>query len=215
MSWMHPSRRAQIIVACCTVLIITLTFGIWQVPDLRYVIEECMPGSFFRSYDALIFATSQKHGISPELIKAVVWQESRFNARSIGAAGERGLMQVTENAAKDWVAAQGVEVFVPTDLFDPKTNLDVGTWLLARALKRYAEHDDPRPFALAEYNAGKSRVNRWKGESGGQPTAEEFRASIDFPSTAAYIVNILSREEFYRRRREFSQWTKPSAACGE
>ncbi len=181
--------------------------GMW-LEDPWYVWEERRPGSDFRRYDELIAAAAERNGVDPRLLKALVWQESRFNAAAGGAAGERGLMQVMEGAAADWVAATGVQTFQNTDLFDAKTNLEVGAWYLGRALRRHQDRDDPRPFALAEYNAGASRVQRWAGGVGAEPgelTGEAFRAAVDFPGTARYIQRILARQEFYERRGEFAE----------
>ena len=174
--------------------------------DPLYWVQERLPGANHRTHDGLILAAAEKHGVAAELLKALVWQESRFRPDATGKAGERGLMQVTEAAAADWAAANRLETFVPTDLFDPKTNLDAGTWYLARALRRHAGRDDPRPFALAEYNAGASRVDRWLAgttDAENPVAAAEFQARIDFPTTAHYIESILAREKFYRRRGEF------------
>jgi soluble lytic murein transglycosylase len=76
---------------------------------------------------------------------------------------------------------------------------------LSKAIQRWNARDDAVPFALAEYNAGKTRVDRWIREAGqktaGQPvTAQLFTDSIDFPSTARYVRTILARYDFYKRR---------------
>lgn len=182
--------------------------------DPWYSVQELMPGSTYRQYDELIEAAAEKHGVDPRLVKAVVWQESRFRAEAQGGAGERGLMQVMESAAADWVKATGVQTFQPTDLFDPKTNLEVGTWYLARALHRHATRDDPRVFALAEYNAGASRVQRWlEATAEGEVDSEQFRASIDFPKTLNYVENILARQRFYEHREEFGAAAAGPAAA--
>lgn len=181
--------------------------------DPVYWIQERLPGSNYRAYDALIEKTAKKHGVDPGLVKALIWQESRFRENASGAAGERGLMQVTEIAAADWVGAQKIETFVPTDLFDPMVNLEVGTWYLARALRRHADKDDPVPFALAEYNAGASRVNRWGGKPGETELpllASEFKSQIDFPTTLFYIESIEARAKYYRNRGEFSREIRPA-----
>ena len=107
-----------------------------------------------------------KHGVDPLLIKAIVWRESAFQTEKVGTSGERGLMQVGEAAARDWAKAQKIETFVPTDLFDPKTNLDAGAWYFKKALDRWKQKADPVPFALAEYNAGHGRVERWIADTG-------------------------------------------------
>ncbi len=64
------------------------------------------------------------------LVKAVVWRESRFDAQKFGSAGERGLMQVTERAARNGRKEARVENFRAEELFDPKVNLQAGTWYL-------------------------------------------------------------------------------------
>ncbi len=178
--------------------------------DPWYALQEWLPNSAYRKYDDLIWEMAHKHQVDPRLIKAVVWQESRFREDATGAAGERGLMQVMEPAAADWVQATGIETFQPTDLFDPRVNLDVGTWYLARALRKHADRDDPRPFALAEYNAGASRVQRWLEASAG-PDAQEFRAAMDFPKTQNYIESVVARQRFYEHRGEFAEQEQQKA----
>ncbi len=60
---------------------------------------------------------------------------------------------------------------------------------------------DPTPFALAEYNAGASRAQRWAGGDGTQPiSAKAFQQNIDFPGTKNYVESILDRYHFYQRR---------------
>lgn len=172
--------------------------------DPVYWWQENRPGSSYREFDNMILTVAEKHQVDPALVKAVIWQESRFEPGATGSSGERGLMQVTEIAARDWVAANKAETFVPTDLFDPKTNLEVGVWYLSRALQRFADRDSSIPFALAEYNAGLSRVQRWLGaEEETKIGSPEFLERIDFPMTFNYIDNIVARHAFYQRRGEF------------
>ncbi len=155
-------------------------------------------GRFYR-YDAMIQDVARKHKVDPLLVKAVVWRESEFHTHKVGGVGERGLMQVGEAAAADWVRVNKIQSFVPTDLFSPRTNLEVGTWYLARALQRWAAKDDPIPFALAEYNAGKRRVDRWIGLSqrGAAATSDDLWAHMDFPTTRAYVETITRRRAYY------------------
>jgi soluble lytic murein transglycosylase len=201
----------KVAVALGAVLALLLVLWFWR-GDGVYWWQENRPGSAFRQYDGLIEEAARRHGVDPHLLKALVWQESRFATRATGGAGERGLMQVTEIAAEDWVRGEQIETFVPTDLFDPHTNLEVGTWYLARALRRYAAEPDPVPLALAEFNAGASRVNRWLAEREAAATgeteaptgaAEAFVEAIDFPTTREYIRRIEARRDFYQERAEF------------
>jgi soluble lytic murein transglycosylase len=111
---------------------------------------------------------------------------------------------VGEAAAQDWARVQKIETFVPTDLFDAKTNLEVGTWYLRRALERWKGKANPVPFALAEYNAGRGRVDRWIGatDQGSAATAEHLMETIDFPTTKKYIEDITARQRFYQQTME-------------
>ena len=116
------------------------------------------------------------------LVKAVVWRESRFDPQKLGGAGERGLMQVSEIAARDWAQEHRIENFRVEELFDPKTNLEAGTWYLRRAMLHWQEVRDPTPFALAVYNAGASRAQRWAGGDGTRPiSAKAFQQEYRFP----------------------------------
>lgn len=171
-------------------------------PDPTFTLYSWMAGSRYSRYDALINDLAGKHGIDPLLIKAIVWRESSFHPDKIGTVGERGLMQVGEAAAKDWALATKVETFMPTDLFDPKTNVEVGTWYFKKALDRWSRKEDPVPFALAEYNAGRVRVDRWVAETKREEeaTARDLMLAIDFPTTRRYIEDITARYRFYQEQ---------------
>jgi peptidoglycan lytic transglycosylase len=179
-----------------------VAIALYRSPDPAYSVEEWLNSSRFHRYDALIETLAAKHGVDPMLVKAVIWRESKFQADKIGKDGERGLMQVGELAAKEWVKSQKIESFVMADLFDPKTNIDAGTWYLNQSIQRWSKKDDPVTFALAEYNAGRGRVSHWLEDSnvGKVATAADLRDSISFPGTTKYIDSILSRWEFYKKR---------------
>ena len=169
--------------------------------DAVYTLYEWISPARFQQHDELIRAVAAQYRVDPMLVKAVVWRESRFDPRMYGSAGERGLMQVTERAAGEWAQETKVENFRVEELFDPKVNLQAGTWYLARALGHWKHQTDPIPFALAEYNAGASRAQRWAGgEEGAVIPANRFRDKIDFPGTRKYVDTILARLEFYQRR---------------
>lgn len=175
---------------------------LWRSEDPTYTVQEWLHGRQFSQWDGLIREVAAEEQLDPMLLKAVVWQESVFNPRKAGKAGERGLMQVMEIAAVDWAKATNKKDFAPEHLYDPPTNLRVGAWYLKKALDHWSDRDDPLPFALAEYNAGKSRVDRWIAETnlGAAAKAGDLRERISFPSTRSYVNSILARYYFYRAR---------------
>lgn len=142
-------------------------------------------------YDTVILQMGRKHGVDPSLISAVIWKESRFDPAAVGTKEEIGLMQITEAAAAEWALAERLPMPPRADLFDPRMNVDVGAWYLARAILRWTPKvDDPLPFALAEYNAGRGAAERWAVTA---PAAREFAERIPYPSTRRYVRDILTR----------------------
>jgi soluble lytic murein transglycosylase len=188
------------------VLAAALCVYIMTSEDPKYLMREIIFSWRYKRYDDLIRQASERYGVAPELIKAVIWRESQFRPQKVGSQGERGLMQITEMAATDWARAEKIQTFVSTDLFDPKVNIEAGTWYLRRALTHWSAKDNPVPFALAEYNAGRTRVRRWVQDSGMGDTASagDLQAVMDFPTTKSYISAIIARYDFYKRRGEFT-----------
>ena len=184
-----------------------LALLVWLVAghDENYALQRFFFRARYSRYDAWIVQAASRYGVSPSLVKAVIWRESRFHPGMLGTHGERGLMQITEGAAQDWARAEKAETFAPTDLLDPKTNIEVGAWYLSKALQHWSDKDDPVPFALAEYNAGRTRVKRWEKSSGlgGGFGADDLHSIMDFPTTRAYIRSIVDRYLDFKRRGEF------------
>jgi soluble lytic murein transglycosylase len=175
---------------------------LWHSADSLYTIQEWLNYSRFSRYDKIIAEVGKKRQIDPMLIKAIIWRESSFHPDKVGKNGERGLMQVTVAAAKEWAKAERQADFVESDLFKPRTNIEAGTWYLKQALQRWSTKDDALPFALAEYNAGRSRVNQWIDQTnmGEKTSANDLRESIPYRSTRAYIDTILKRYNLYKQR---------------
>ena len=147
--------------------------------------------------DENIIAAAARYGVDAALVKSVVWRESKFNSRARGTHGEIGLMQVGGEAADEWAKAENIHLFFHRQLFDPKKNTLAGTWYLRKCLRRYQSTDNPIPYALADYNAGRANALRWsKGAAGTNSIA--FVSQIDYPSTKNYVRAIMRRYEYYR-----------------
>lgn len=144
-----------------------------------------------------INAAAKRYGVDPLLVRAVVWRESRFNPEAHGTHGEIGLMQIQEIAAQEWADSEQNTNFVHQHCFDASTNTLAATFYLAKLLKRYEQADDPVPFALADYNAGRGNVLKWNSGAGAT-NAEIFVSQIGFRGTRNYVLSIMRRYEFYR-----------------
>ena len=154
-------------------------------------------GRVEHSQDGPIAAAARRYGVEPALVKAVVWRESRFNPAARGRAEEIGLMQIREDAAREWADAERIAGFEHAQCFDPITNTLAGTWYLKKLLKRYPQTDNPAVYALADYNAGRGNVLKWCGGAAATNSAE-FMRQIGFPGTKAYVEEVMGRCEKYR-----------------
>jgi peptidoglycan lytic transglycosylase len=187
----------------CVLLAIAAAFAYLAIKsgDPLYTFYEWMSPARFHQYDRLIRSVALENHLDPMLVKAVVWRESRFDPKKQGSHGERGLMQVSERAANEWALENKIAGFKSDQLFEPKTNLEAGSWYLHRAMEHWTHQSDPTAFALAEYNAGASRAQRWSGGSGIAEISEhQFLQKIDFPATRRYVESIMDRYKFYQRR---------------
>jgi len=164
----------------------------------------CAAGLYFgfmywrdHRFDAVITAAAKRYQVDPALVKAVVWQESRFHPNYRGRAGELGLMQVRDITGDEWASAERITPFDNMACLDPATNTLAGTWYLKRTLSRYRQTDNPVPYALADYNAGRGNVLKW---STGSATTNSgaFLKQITFPGTRAYIQSVMKRCKHYQ-----------------
>ena len=141
-----------------------------------------------------IAAAAARHNLPPELVRAVVFQESRFDPFARGSRGEYGLMQVLpQGAAAGWARVLRRPVPGRAELCTPQVNLEIGCWYLARAMERWKKYRCRTELALCQYNAGESRAERWKPET---PDGEVIDR-IGIGSTRIYVQRIMRRYRSY------------------
>ena len=102
------------------------------------------------AYAAKVAELAARYDLSPSLIEAVVWQESRWRAAAVSPKGARGLAQLMPATAR----------YLGVDPDDPFANLEGGARYLREQLDRF---DGDVERALAAYNAGPGRVERARG----------------------------------------------------
>ena len=105
--------------------------------------------------------------LSPALVDAVAWRESRLREGAVSPMGALGAMQLMP------ATARGLRV----DPRDPDQNLQGGASYLAGLMRRY---DGNLVLALSAYNAGPAAVARYRG----MPPYKE---------TQAYVAAVLDR----------------------
>lgn len=164
-----------------------------------------------RSQDGPIRTAAKRYGVDPALVKAIVWRESRFNPKARGRSQEIGLMQLREEAAQEWADAEELYTFEHEHCVDPLTNTLAGTYYLSKLLRRYTRTDDPVPYALADYNAGRANVIKWNNGEASTNSAV-FIEQIGFPGTREYVRSVMERCKRYRPLISFPKKKATSSA---
>jgi hypothetical protein len=101
--------------------------------------------------EPLIQEAAAEHGVSPDLVRAVIQTESQFDPMAVSPVGAAGLMQLMPNTAK----RVGID-----NPFDPRENVFGGVKYLSMMMDRFKGNT---ALALAGYNAGPEKVKRHRG----------------------------------------------------
>jgi len=97
---------------------------------------------------------SRKYGVGSEMIYAVIQAESSFDPTALSNRGAMGLMQLLPSTAREVAAQLNIRWTDDRILWDPMTNLEMGTFYLRSLLTRF----DDVELALAAYNQGPNRI---------------------------------------------------------
>lgn len=146
------------------------TYTVAGAPGLRAT-KPLPTATAAHRYDAIVEQHAAKHGLSPDLVRAVIQVESAFDPIAVSPKGAMGLMQLMPDTASD---------FGVTDPFHPEQNIGAGTAYLKRLLDRY---DQKIELALAAYNAGPGNVEKY----GDVPPFRETRDYVKKVTGAAPV----------------------------
>ena len=130
--------------------------GVPVVPDAAFT--DVPPAPVPPQYAAALAQAAASANVSPSLLAALVWQESRWNASAISPKGAIGLAQLMPATARN----------LGVNPADPVANLNGGARYLRQLLNQFGGDVE---MALAAYNAGPGRVR----SSGGVPAITETR----------------------------------------
>ena len=135
---------------------------------------------------------AEKH-LDPALIAAVIYAETKFEARP-SPAGAQGLMQILPATAYFLAHLSGGSRFTASDLATPRINVAYGSYYLRYLLDHYRGNE---MLAVAAYNGGLANVDSWVAQAnaaGRQLTV----GAIPFGQTRAYVERVLDAQRAYR-----------------
>ena len=147
-----------------------------EVPERAVIAPERASATLPDRYESAVHQLAARFDLSPALIEALVWQESRWRENAVSPVGARGLAQLMPGTAR--------EMGVNPD--DPLANLEGGARYLRQQLDRF---DGDVEKALAAYNAGPGRVEK----AGGIPRIRE---------TQTYVAAVMGRLSDHSRSED-------------
>jgi soluble lytic murein transglycosylase len=140
-----------------------------------------------------LISSSRENGLDPVLVAALIRQESNFNPLATSPVGARGLMQLMPDVGRSLASAKGISPWNQDMLYEPATNIKLGTAHLSTLIRKYPEVVK----SLAAYNAGESRVVKWSTKTGADDP-EIFTERIPFVETRDYVRTILRNRAYYQ-----------------
>lgn len=146
-------------------------------------------------YKEEVRQNSRQYQLNPNLLLAIIKNESKFNPSAISANGAMGLMQIMPETGR-WISAQTKgAVFNDKMLLDPNTNIKFGSWYLSELNAEFFQNEI---LVLAAYNAGRGNVQSWIKKYGWNKNFSNIN-EIPFVETQVYIRRILHDKQMYAK----------------
>ena len=162
-----------------------------------------------RPYDAEVQKGAELTGLAPELIYAIIRQESLYRADAASSAGALGLMQLLPSTATRTAKRWDLPAPTRASLLVPSVNVPLGSATLKSLLDRA---DGQTALAMAGYNAGPAAARRWLP---GQPMdLDIWVENIPYNETRGYIQRaswhtVVFRWLKEREPRNYANWLGP------
>lgn len=121
--------------------------------------------------DPLVKKSATQYKLNPDLIRAVIRQESAYYPCAVSDKGAMGLMQLMPET---------VNTFKVADPFDPAQNIESGARYLKQLLARFK---GDLKLALAAYNAGPEKVD------GPKPAVPDIAETKDYVDQIVKALN--------------------------
>ena len=170
------------------------------VPDSLGMPLDGAPTDFWQflfplPYKNDVVKNAQANSLDPYLVAALIRQESEFNPRALSRAKAYGLTQVLPVTGRSLARKIGLRNFSSGMLYQPATNLRLGTLYLRMLLDEFGGSWEE---TLASYNAGKTHVKQWRTWADWREPAE-FVESIPFTETREYVQAVIRNADLYRK----------------
>lgn len=158
--------------------------------DKPFLMKESYP----LYYDNIVGNFGVSRDLDKNLVLALIRAESSFNRRAHSGANAFGLMQIIPRTAKSLAMQVDVNYKIPSDLFNPELNINLGSLYLKNLLDQF---DNTQEYAIAAYNAGPHRVSRWL-KFKYSDDIDFFVENIEYTQTRNYVRRVMRNYWIYQ-----------------
>ena len=148
------------------------------------------PAPFEREMQA---AADSGASVPPQLVYAVMREESGYRPQVLSVSGARGLLQLMPLTAEKLASSAQLPPFEMDELFQPELNIRLGSDYLSELLSRFGGRTSA---AIGSYNAGPQAVARWLQEDAAEDDA--WVEEIPYNQTRAYVKRVLRSLHAYQ-----------------
>lgn len=160
-------------------------------PDKRPLWEVAYPNAFRDLIEKHCAAAK----VDPDLLQALMREESALDPKALSWAGALGLTQLMPSTARQVASAHKIKARVTAErLLEPSLNIQLGALNLGGLLQKF---DGVKQFAVAGYNAGPGAVSRWRGDRP-QANLDEWVEEIPIEETRGYVKRVLRSYNTYQ-----------------
>jgi soluble lytic murein transglycosylase len=173
-------------------LVVAVTATVLALPTIKRIVRDI---TLPLDYTSVIRQQAREKHLDPALIAAVIYAETKFDART-SPTGALGLMQIEPATAEFLAHRSGGTAFQIADLAEPRVNISYGAYYLRYLLDQYGGNET---LALAAYNGGQTNVDDWLARAHAAGVSFTL-ASIAFPQTRAYVQRVEHAQRSYAKQ---------------
>ena len=133
--------------------------------------------------------------IEPELVLAIMREESHYRVDARSVVGALGLLQLMPETANQLAQEKGLDAFETEDLFDPRINIMLGSTYLLQLGNRF---EGRISAVIGSYNAGPNRVASWLRGEAGVIEDDIWVENIPYDQTRGYVKRVLRSLHAYK-----------------
>jgi soluble lytic murein transglycosylase len=159
-------------------------------PHTRPIWEVAYPNAFRE----LIEKHCRDAQVEPDLLQALMREESALDPKALSWAGALGLTQLMLPTARGVAKTLKLKRVTAAMLLEPELNIRIGSSYLGTLLRQWSGN---KAYALASYNAGASAVRRWREQYPSQEL-DEWVENIPIAETRGYVKRVLRSYTTYQ-----------------